>query len=229
MPTAISQVLQKMRNDAESIFYSWNHFLTSKDTSWNEALPILLFLRKIPARTVKYLYHVTSVNPFLFENMDSARGQWSEVFDTLVLKGNFSRFNLTLDLAYQTRHTRYDERFETPGGPPEKVIETVFGRGLLAAERLAELIKKCDRLKNLFFHLSGPLQSDQDACRHQREIEIERKAMGERYESVVSGKHKRRHAWNGYPCGEYCSSCPGQNAEWALIVRSIFREWPVWP
>jgi hypothetical protein len=212
MPTALFQVSQKMRNDAESIFYSRNHFLTPKDTSSNEVLPILLFLRKIPARTVKYLQHVTSVNPFSFENMDSARGQWSEVLDTLVLKGNFSRFNLTLDLAYQTRHTRYDERLETL--PPEKVIENVFGGGLLAAERLAELIKERGRLKNLFFHLSGPLQrEDQDACRRQREMEIERKAMGERYESVVSGKHKRRHAWNGYPCGEDCSACPGQNTE----------------
>jgi hypothetical protein len=206
MPTAIFQVSQKVRNDAESVFYSRNHFLAPIDTSSSEVIPVLLFLQQIPARAIKYLQHVTSVNPFLCANMNSARGQWSEFFDTLVLEGNFSGFNLTLGLGYQARDNNYYKIMETL--PPGKAIEKVFGRSLLAAKQLAALIKERGRLRNFFFHISNPLQrEEQNACRRQREMEIERIVMGERYESVASGKYKRRHAWNGYTCEKDCSAC----------------------
>jgi hypothetical protein len=207
MPTAIFQVSQKMRNDAESIFYSLNHFHTPEDTWSCKVLPILQFLQRIPPRAVKYLQHVTSMNPYRHADLDPGRYQWLEVLDILVREGNFPKFNLTLDLASQNRYAEYDERMGDL--PPEKVIDNVMMGYLLSGKALAELIKERGRLKNFFFHVSWPLQRvDQDACRRQRETEIERIAMGERYDSVANGKYKRRHAWNGHPCGEVCSACP---------------------
>ena len=222
MPTAIFQVSQKMRNDAESIFYSRNHFLTPEDDRSSKILGILLFLKQLPARAVKYIQHVTTVSPFLYANLHAdywwpyfARPQWSEVLDILVREGNFSKFNLTLDMAHQTQYDEYDEYDERIGNlAPEKVIDKIMGGYLLTGKTLAKLIEERGRLKNFFFHVGWPLKrADQDACRRQREIEVERIAMGNGYESVANGKYARRHAWNGYPCGEVCSFCPPREDE----------------
>jgi len=208
IPTAIFQVSKKIKQDAESIFYSRNHFVTPGDDKRNKTLGLRKFLDQLPAGVIKYLKHITTISPDLC--VSQVTDQWPEILDILICEGNFPKLSLTLDMAYLSGYQEW-MLYEEPivDVPTEEVMEIVMGAYLNVGRSLAKLIEERGRLRNFFFHFSWVLQRpDQDTCRRRREIEIETLALGERYDSTARGKYDRRHVWNGYPCGEICFACP---------------------
>ena len=186
MPTAIFQMSHQVRTYAIQIFYSRNHFTVTRGTLWD-------FLTRLPHDAWPCLRSLTWMVPafrsdYILANKDEERSRWGRTIDLMVRYPRLAELSLTIDMTSELK---------MGGDPYMDLVKYPDEEQAMweAYQRFLEPLSQLGLLKDLFVHLSWPMDDDED--RHRREQILEKRVMGDMYDSVARGKYEpRRTRWN---------------------------------
>ena len=180
MPTALFFVSHKMREDAIRVCFSENHF------SMNFASP--KFLSWIPQHATKFLRSVQLVLVVHDYNYGlpgaTETTKWLKSIDFIAQNTNVPRLTLTIDMSSELDAYGDGYGYVLPRIDPDGAMWTVY-------QRIMEPMVRLKGLQNLFVHLSWPLSDLEEDLRHLHERILERRVMGDDYDSVSKGKVRR--------------------------------------
>ncbi|KAE9379642.1 hypothetical protein N431DRAFT_326718 [Stipitochalara longipes BDJ] len=211
MPIHFFLVDHQMKEDAEFVFYSNNHFLLSSGAIRNlKNLVIYDFLTHLPRNGRRYLHSLSLECVSGDVRLPDSRGmeQWQECLNIINDEMNSRQLSLTIDLGFDKRSVYYYY-----GGDYEHVPDICYTREAekvwTVGKGLVDSLVGHAQLKNLFFHFMWPFEDCEEDIPRDRGMVLEKMVMGENYESNTRGKTERRHRWNGYQCDkdEECLVC----------------------
>lgn len=218
MPISIFLICRRLKEDAEYVFYSKNHFLLIPgNAATGDTLDIYSFLAHIPKSARRHLRSLTwaieATGDGYLRFGDPRYQEWLDVVGIFASEINLSQFSFTIDRSLELQADLNEvvpeesESFEA-----EQTVESLTSSGILA-DSLAQL----GPFKNLFFHLTWPFIYNGKETRDKYELELERRVMGKTYNGNSGAKFERRHQWNGYDCVSHCDS----NTCWMVFHSSL--------
>ncbi|KIM99154.1 hypothetical protein OIDMADRAFT_56319 [Oidiodendron maius Zn] len=189
MPSAIFSVSRRLHEYAIEIFFSKNTFkLYSLDLSPNQdSRYILRFLQAIPQRALKYIRSLRLVFDALDYHVLGPDTEFQNNWNSTV---EFISQNLALCQLC----VRIEDRSSRSGGSVENLMT---GRDDSAEmedlewimyQRLAEPLESLGSLRALYIRFSLPPYKRYTELRKQREIILERRIMGDTYDSSTADK-----------------------------------------
>lgn len=192
MPYEKFQVSHKMREDAIRIFYSSNHFVIQASGSthaYSTRIPSHVgpsqFLPRFPQRAFGYLRSIRWLFPTDFGTSlcpdENLFQDWLDTIDIIAHSTDVSRLRLTLDMANDMHSTLYAYWSGFLNNTSEAAMWGVY-------QRLTEPMIALKGLQDLFVHLAWPLGDLKQDLRDQQERILERRVMGEHYDSASRGK-----------------------------------------
>ncbi|KAI9876146.1 MAG: hypothetical protein M1830_007250 [Pleopsidium flavum] len=185
-----------MREDATRIFYSRNHFIARPHLSvygYNTITPtrvgISQFLTRLPRNALKNLCSIQWVlpdfgNDYLLPGEDASL-DWLNTIDFIAHNTDLSRLSLTMDMSNELLSYHFAYEREQEAIDQEEAMWATY-------QRVLEPMVQLKSLQNLFLHLSWPLNPRKENLRHQQERILEKRVMGEDYDSIPSGKVLKR-------------------------------------
>jgi hypothetical protein len=197
-----------MKESAKSVFYSRNHFIILPMSQVGHSVNsgILQFLTQLPINARQYLQNITWVLPDARAAYpvrgNRALSNWHKVIDICATEINLSQLGFTLDMSLHSL-VREADAYYSIDEPISYWEEQEWAAGLLMVEAMA----KHKGWRNFYVHLSWPWNSPDESLHGKREAMLEQQVMGDKYDSISSGKLNRRHRWNGYNCGWHCKIC----------------------
>jgi len=125
---------------------------------------------------------------------------------------NPSALILTLDLTLEYNRFGYEDDFDPQWG--DQVSFETFKKVRMSetwsvGQMLANSLRQIGTFKIVWFHINWPWDRHIEGGVTSSETGdvLERLAMGDNYDSTLSGKFDQRHKWNGYDCGYDCETC----------------------
>ena len=208
MPTALFQTNSQIRQQALSVFYSYNRFSlklrrpwSNLDYNWlaphNFKNHMLYLLTPFPKYCLQYLRYLEWYVDFPeIESLalgGEHHGLWLEALSLLAQHATLHQLTLVLDMTYDVDLHKHHRGLEG----------TKFARGYLSEdytkqqwEHYREIVKpvaaRLRGLKDFFIRLSWPVHTAKVKVRDGMEVVLEKAVMGEKYDSFERGKTLRR-------------------------------------
>ena len=183
-PGQLFLVNRAYRRDATRIFFSMNHFYDIPHKWMHDDEPKFSpFLQRIPLQGIP---HLRSLQFMICSSNNWPPPEWSEGINRLAHSARLSKLQITLDesLLRDISHHLWDDRW-------------AFDEEALARyERLLMPLRRLQGIKDLFVHVAFPLNGSIGQAERQRhaemEEELERRIMGDGYNSKSRGKFKHK-------------------------------------
>jgi len=199
-PIELFLVSRKLRWEAMCLFYSHNHFFIVPHTFhfnlWPRSKNEPLFLEQLPRDAIPYLRSLQFMIPNSAKRQEpgtkSAR-DWMTCIDILARYADLPRLRITIDQS-QLRTEVYGDLAIVENFLND---ERIWGR----AQRIVEPLARLRGLKDLFVHLALPISglewfqllSEKELS--EKEEDLEKRVMGEDYNSVGRGKYLFEGRW----------------------------------
>ncbi|MCJ1364387.1 hypothetical protein MMC16_003497 [Acarospora aff. strigata] len=146
------------------------------------------FLSWIPQHATKFLRSVQLVLVVHDYNYGlpgaTETTKWLKSIDFIAQNTNVPRLTLTIDMSSELDAYGDGYGYVLPRIDPDGAMWTVY-------QRIMEPMVRLKGLQNLFVHLSWPLSDLEEDLRHLHERILERRVMGDDYDSVSKGKVRR--------------------------------------
>ena len=192
LPFEKFQVNRKMRGDAIRIFYSRNHFvirayrrhraycvMTPSQGSPSQSFPRFPRLAFRHLRSIQWVFPTFDVSSSPLSE-DHLR-DWSDTIELIAHTTDISRLSLTVDMASDIRDLHIAYSYGLVPNTSDSIMWAMY-------LRILEPMVLLKGLKDLFVHLGWPLGHGTRDLRDQQERELERRVMGEHYDSSSRGK-----------------------------------------
>lgn len=184
-PAEVFLVSKTYHKEAMRIFYSMNHFYVMPAPYW-ELTPAECpaFIEQMPSYALPYLRSLQFIMPDFDERVRQGwRGsRWCRYMQTLAHRANLPRLSLTIDQSLWC-----DNAYDDVGSRAQ--ADEIAWR---FDQKLIEPLQALRGLKNLFVHLSHPLEWE---LRAHREGTLQRRVMGDKYDADKSGKYAHNHRY----------------------------------
>lgn len=202
MPYEKFQVSHKMREDAIRIFYSKNHFVvhTLDCPDLDDALNPLhaappRFLPPFPLHGFRYLRSLQWVFPRFYGTRlchgENLLQDWLDTIDCMVRRVDVSKLILTIDMTSDLPILLFASANGLVNTTSEASMWSLY-------QQIIEPMIAFKGLQDLFVHLAWPLDHHKHDLRVHQERVLERRVMGEHYDSSARGKVSawgREHGW----------------------------------
>lgn len=195
MPRDKFLVSRKLREDAIRIFYSRNHFIIRPygsigvhyTTNPGRAGDLRTF-PYLPQHAFRHLRSIEWVFPpydgSLYDAHEKHLQDWSDTIDLIAHTTDVSRLSLTVDLESGVRELR--------GLYAQGILDNRYDAAMWGVyQRIIEPMIELKGLQDLFVHLGWPLDYRKHEFRDQQEKILEKRVMGEHYDSTSRGKVSR--------------------------------------
>ena len=192
MPIEKFQVSRKMREDAIRIFYSRNHFVIQANGSSHlrpTAMPSPIkpsqFFPAFPRLAFRYLRSIKWLFPAYFDSYlvpgDNQFQDWEDTIQLISNTTSVSRLSLTIDMSSHVRDLLFAYAHGVLGPVSDATMWDVH-------QRIIAPLIALKGLQDLFVHLAWPLDHLKHDLRDQQERILEKRVMGEHYDSTSRGK-----------------------------------------
>ena len=197
MPTTLFLISSSLREEAIRIFYQRNHFAILPQggrLTYSDTHPTLLqFLVSLPTQALRYVQSIECLLPVFGSNYLLSGGDgisnWLETINFIA--NSLVTSNLTLTLNISDQHG------------PSADCAYMSQREILDREiamwatyrRIIEPMAVLKGLRNLFIHISWPVEATKEHIRNAQEHILERRVMGVGYDSNLQGKFAPRRPW----------------------------------
>ena len=189
-PAEIFLVSKAYHKEAMRIFYSMNHFyVMPAPYEIDTPAECPAFIEQMPPHALHYLRSLQFIMPDFdtWGRQGWTGSRWCRYMEILAQRANLPRLTFTIDQSLWC-----DNCYEDAGSQAQ--ADEVAWR---FDQTLIEPLQASRGLKNLFIHLSHPLEwelsAPQSGLRAHREGILERRVKGDGYEADKSGKYTHNH------------------------------------
>ena len=215
MPKPIFEVSRTVREMAIRIFYSRNEFTVPAhapsyafENEGSAHRVTLEFLEPLLPNALKHIRYLRFYFPRLGSNYlspgETATSDWLSTVDFLARNTDLSRLSLVIDMSIERYSNYYAYRMPGQVAEHERAMRVAYQRVLepgqvaeheramwVAYQRVLEPMVRLSRLKNLYVYLSSRFNDSGLCVRDQREQILEKRVMGDDYDSLSCGKTAR--------------------------------------
>ena len=192
-PLELFLVCREFHREAIRLFYSRNHIYIHPPGSgqwpWKGIDKCSSFFKRLPVEAVPHLRSLQVVTDYFLSWLKPgtrSAHDWAESINILVRHADVSRLSLTIDGSRSLGD--FDSYCENPREQDE--------RGWERDQRIVNPLVRLNGLKNFFVHLAYPMYSPgAEIIRKNQERILEKRVMGEHYDSVERGKYLVPGRW----------------------------------